>query len=145
MTDCFEPQLFIRHHRQLRALQLDHQAWFCLADTARLMGKALDERALRKLDHDQHRIAWLKSDGRWSKQFLISESALFALLVHHYVPENRALRRWLTHEVLPTLRMSHGAFCASAIWSEGSDHTWKGWLASVSRPVHAMCRFIRSR
>ncbi|WP_205504982.1 hypothetical protein [Pseudomonas viridiflava] len=22
-------------------------------------------------------------------------------LVHHYVPENRALRRWLTHEVMP--------------------------------------------
>lgn len=145
MSDCFEPQLFIRHHRQLRALQLDHQAWFCLADTARLMGKALDERALRKLDPDQHRVAWLNSDGRWSKQFLISESALFALLVHHYVPENRALRQWLTHEVLPTLRLGHSAASASALWSEGSDQALKGWLASVSKPVHAMCRFIRSR
>ncbi|HXR02577.1 MAG TPA: Bro-N domain-containing protein [Pseudomonas sp.] len=103
MTDCYEPKTFIRHHRQLRALTLENQAWFCLQDTARLMGKPLDERATWKLDPDQHRSAWLKNDGRWSKQLLISESGLFAMLVHHYVPENRALRHWLTHEVLPAL------------------------------------------
>lgn len=34
---------------------------------------------------------------------MISESGVLALLVHHYVPENRALRQWLTHEVLTTL------------------------------------------
>jgi prophage antirepressor-like protein len=114
MTDCFEPQVFIRHHRQLRALQLDHQAWFCLQDTARLMGKSLDERSLRKLDPDQHRTAWLNNDGQWSKQTLISESALFAMLVHHYVPENRALRHWLTHEVLPALREGPGSYLQEA-------------------------------
>ena len=103
MTDCFEPQHFIRHNRQLRALKLENQAWFCLQDVARLMGKALDERATHKLDSDQRRTAWLTSSGRWSKQLLISESGLYAMLVHHYVPENRALRQWLTHDVLPVL------------------------------------------
>ena len=104
LTDCFESQIFIRHQRQLRALMLDSQAWFCLQDTARLMGRPLDERATLKLDPDQRRTAWLSANGQWSKQLLISESGLFAMLVHHYVPENRALRRWLTHEVLPILR-----------------------------------------
>lgn len=104
MTDCFEAKTFLRHHRQLRALMLEHQAWFCLADVARLMGKHLDERATRKLDPDQHRTAWLSSSCQWSKQLMISESGLFAILVHHYVPENRALRQWLTHDVLPQLR-----------------------------------------
>ncbi|WP_409372929.1 hypothetical protein [Pseudomonas cichorii] len=32
---------------------------------------------------------------------MISESGVFALLVHHYVPENRALRRWLVQKLLP--------------------------------------------
>jgi prophage antirepressor-like protein len=95
---------FIRRHRQLRAVHLEGQAWFCLQDTARLMGKPLDERATWKLDPDQRRTAWLDSNGQWSKQILISESGLFAILVDHYVPENRALRHWLTHDVLPTLR-----------------------------------------
>lgn len=104
MTGCYKSQIFIRHHRQLRALLLENQAWFCLQDTARLMGKALDERATWKLDPDQRRTAWLNANGECTQQLLISESGLFAMLVHHYVPENRALRHWLTHEVLPTLR-----------------------------------------
>jgi prophage antirepressor-like protein len=63
---------------------LDSQAWFCLQDTARLMGRPLDERATLKLDPDQRRTAWLSANGQWSKQLLISESGLFAMLVHHY-------------------------------------------------------------
>jgi prophage antirepressor-like protein len=35
---------------------------------------------------------------------MVSESGLFALLVHHVVPENRYLRQWLSHEVIPMLR-----------------------------------------
>lgn len=104
MTDHFEPQIFTRHQRQLRALHLENQAWFCLQDVARLMGKPLDERATWKLDPDQRKTAWLDAHGQSTKQLLISESGLFTMLVHHYVPENRALRYWLTHEVLPVLR-----------------------------------------
>jgi prophage antirepressor-like protein len=29
---------------------------------------------------------------------------MYALLVHHFVPENRNLRQWLSNEVIPTLR-----------------------------------------
>lgn len=103
-ADCFEPLLFLRHQRMLRALMLEEQGWFCLQDLARLMGKALDQRSIYKLDPDQYRTAWLLASAQWSKQILISESGAYAMLVHHYVPENRALRRWLTHEVMPALR-----------------------------------------
>lgn len=102
-TDHFEPTVFIRHHRMLRAVMLDAQVWFPLSDLARLMGRPLDERATLKLDADQRRTAWLLTHGQWEKCLMISESGVFALLVHHYVPENRALRRWLAQEVLPAL------------------------------------------
>ncbi|RMQ47247.1 BRO domain-containing protein [Pseudomonas cichorii] len=102
-SDHFEPTIFIRHHRMLRAVMLDAQVWFPLADLARLMGRQLDERATLKLDADQRRTAWLLTHGHWEKCLMISESGVFALLVHHYVPENRALRRWLAQEVLPAL------------------------------------------
>ncbi len=36
---------------------------------------------------------------------MVSESGVFALLVHHYVPENRVLRRWLVQEVLPVFEV----------------------------------------
>ncbi|MFJ3483039.1 Bro-N domain-containing protein [Pseudomonas sp. NPDC090202] len=104
LTECFETHLFRRYHRKLRAFQLDNQGWFCLADVALLMGKTLDERSTKKLDPDQCRTAWIKCYEHWSKQLLISESALYTFLARHYIPENRALRYWLTYEVLPVLR-----------------------------------------
>ncbi|MBX8517108.1 Bro-N domain-containing protein [Pseudomonas cichorii] len=102
-TDHFEATLFSRHHRMLRAIFSEAQAWFCLADLARLMGQTLGERSALKLDADQRRVVWLQANGKWQKQLMVSESGAFALLVHHYVPENRALRQWLTHEVLTVL------------------------------------------
>lgn len=103
-TDCFKPAFFLRHGRCLQALMLQSQAWFCVPDLARLMGYPLNERLTQKLDPDQRRTVWLFANGEWSKKLMVSESGVFALLVHHYVPENRALRHWLTHEVLPALR-----------------------------------------
>ena len=101
--DAFEPVIFIRHHRTLRAVVQYGQAWFPLSDLARLMGRSLTERCTQKLDSDQYRTVWLLTKGNWEESLLISESGAFALLVYHYVPENRALRRWLAQEVLPAL------------------------------------------
>ncbi|MFJ3485174.1 Bro-N domain-containing protein [Pseudomonas sp. NPDC090202] len=104
MIDCFEAKRSIRHLHPLRARQLGHQAWFCLQDIAGLMGTAAEELATHKLDPDQRRNAWLQCSGHWSKQSLISESGLYALLAHHDTPQNRLLRQWVTHQVLPMLR-----------------------------------------
>ncbi len=35
---------------------------------------------------------------------MISESGVYALMIHHHIPENQSLRQWLTHEVVPALR-----------------------------------------
>jgi prophage antirepressor-like protein len=35
---------------------------------------------------------------------MVSESGIYAILVHHCHAENRELRRWVTHEVVPCLR-----------------------------------------
>lgn len=42
--------------------------------------------------------------GSIDNTLLISESGVYALLVYHYCPEHRALREWLTHDVVPALR-----------------------------------------
>ena len=129
VTDCFEPTLFFRHGRCLRALMLESQAWFCVRDLGRLMGYPLNERMTQKLDPDQRRSVWLFTCGEWSKDPMISESGMFAMLVHHYVPENRALRQWLTHEVLPALRDSQHA--RSPEQPNVSQMKWSGTSLSL--------------
>ena len=101
---CLQSTTFHRHSRQLRAVMLESQAWFSMGDLGRLMGINLHDKTAQKLDPDQHRTAWLGVEERWEKCVIVSESGAYALLVHHYIPENRALRHWLTYTVLPVLR-----------------------------------------
>jgi prophage antirepressor-like protein len=42
--------------------------------------------------------------GEYRDTVMISESGAYTLLAHHYIPENRSLRRWLTYEVIAVLR-----------------------------------------
>jgi len=96
--------VFTRHSLHLHTLLLENQPWFCARDLGRLMGWRLDERTTRKLDEDQKRTINLLFHGQPEEMLMISESGAYALLVYHYIPGNRLLRSWLTHEVVPTLR-----------------------------------------
>ena len=104
MSDSHNPTLFTRHNLSLHALLLENQPWFCARDIGRLMGVHLSERMVNKLDKDQRRVLWIEYFRQPEKQLMLSESGVYALLVYHYVPGNRLLREWLTHQVVPALR-----------------------------------------
>ncbi|CAH0279787.1 MULTISPECIES: BRO-N domain-containing protein [Pseudomonas] len=104
MSDPIPPTVFNRHNLSLHALLLENQPWFCARDIGRMMGVHLSDRMVNKLDKDQHRILWIEYYRQPEKQLMLSESGVYALLVYHYVPGNRLLREWLTHQVVPALR-----------------------------------------
>ena len=104
MSHTLSPTTFHRYNRPLRIFLNESEVWFCARDFGRLMGWPLNERTTRKLDSDQRRMITLV-DGQGEEETLaVSESAVYALLTYHYHGENRALRRWITHEVVPCLR-----------------------------------------
>ena len=98
------PSIFTRHKLPLHALLIQNQPWFCARDLSRLLHIYLNERILRKLDPDQHQTHKTLIHNQIENTLLISESGIYALLVYHYCPEYRALREWLTHQVISTLR-----------------------------------------
>ncbi|NBB12531.1 Bro-N domain-containing protein [Pseudomonas sp. SLFW] len=103
MPTALHPTTFHRHNRPLRTFLLESEVWFCARDLGRLMGWPLNERATRKLDVDQRRTVALADDVDEKEVLVVSESAVYALLTYHYRGENRALRRWNTHDVVPCL------------------------------------------
>ncbi|WP_416424235.1 Bro-N domain-containing protein [Pseudomonas sp. App30] len=104
--DALAATTFFRHQLPLRALMLEGQAWLCIHDLGRLMGVHFVERRIRRLDADQHREVWVQVEGEWGKRLLVSETGAVTLIMHSQMPENRALRQWLTLEVVPMLRSS---------------------------------------
>ncbi|MEE1925921.1 Bro-N domain-containing protein [Pseudomonas sp. 148P] len=127
MTNFHEPTLFTRHNRPLHTLWLESQAWFCARELGRLMGKFIDKRCVDRLDPDQWRSVRLLHYGRCVETLMISESGTYTLLAHHYVPENRALRHWLTHEVVAVLRdgrdsvSNDGPRLERMVWGSGQQ------------------------
>lgn len=105
-AEVLTPAHFIRHKRQLRAVLLDDEPWFAASDLARLIHHPqLPERVQRNLDEDQLQRAWMRnSHGDYQEEMLISESGVYAVLILYYHPENRAIREWITQQVVPRLR-----------------------------------------
>ena len=104
MSESHTPAVFTRHNLSLHAFLLENQPWFCARDISRLMGVHLSDRMVGKLDKDQYRFFWIEYFRKPEKQLMLTESGVYALLVYHYIPGNRLLREWLTHQVVPALR-----------------------------------------
>ena len=102
--DAHTATLFFRHNRPLRALMIEGQGWFCLQDLGLLLAIPFPERWIRRLDGDQHREHWVEAQGDWRKRVLVSECGAITMIVRSQIPENRAVRQWLTQEVIPALR-----------------------------------------
>lgn len=108
MDPLLEPQVFTRHTLRLHALLIDSQPWLCLRDLGRLMNLFFDDRIARKLAPDQRRYVTLNRYGEAQETLMVSESGMYALLVHHGHAVHQPLRKWLNYSVLPRLREAHG-------------------------------------
>ncbi|SDH71829.1 BRO-N domain-containing protein [Pseudomonas panipatensis] len=104
MHDAHTPTHFLRFNLPLRALLIDDQPWFVASDFCRLIGHRHPERIGRALDDDQRALVRLREGEGESPVEVLSESGAYAVFYRYRHPENRHLRRWLTQEVIPSLR-----------------------------------------
>ncbi len=127
----FTHKTFIRHHIQLRALLMHAEPWFCARDIGRLMGVDINGRQALKLDADQRWMMYLSGNDDSQETLMLSESGVYAMLVYHYCPENRHLRRWLTHHVVPMLREDAGSVSTQAPHFRAME-----WAGGTLRLLH---------
>lgn len=147
MKNPLTPTTFHRHNRPLRTLLLESQVWFCAREMGRLMGWPLNERTTRKLDPDQRRTLTLATGFGDETELMVSESGVYAMLVHHYHAENRELRQWLTNEVVPCLRdecvaPGAGSPCLSFLQWPGLSVSMLHWRSEAWIRLRDMPRVV---
>jgi prophage antirepressor-like protein len=104
------PLPFLRNRRTLRALLIDDQVWFLLSDFCRVTGYTHEDRLAMRLADDQIRQErLLTEDGLELDYVLLSESAVYQALVTFNVPDDGALRRWISGTVVPQVRSQFNA------------------------------------
>jgi anti-repressor protein len=100
MEQIAKIEVFRRDGMELRSLLINGEPWFIAADACRALDLGNVTQALSRLDADETTL--ISNEGREIN--VVSEAGLYALVLGSRKPEAKAFKRWVTHEVLPTLR-----------------------------------------
>ena len=102
-----EIQTFNFNNATMRTLTDENgEPWFVAKDVCDILGHSNASMALDRLDDDERGKFNL---GRQGEANIVNEAGLYTLVLGSRKPEARTFKRWVTHEVLPTIR-KHGAY-----------------------------------
>lgn len=119
----------------IRVLMRDDAPWFVAADICRALDLINTTDALGRLDEDEKGLDSIYTLGGQQEVRVVSEHGLYSLVLGSRKPEAKPFKRWITHEVLPSIartgvyvdasnRMGEtlGAATDNALGIEGKSH-----------------------
>ena len=90
---------------QVRTTTINGEPWFVGKDVADILGYSNPRDALAKHVDDDDRNTVAIRDGKGNpNQTIINESGLYALIIGSKLPAAKKFKRWVTSEVLPSIR-----------------------------------------
>lgn len=106
-----EIQRFDFKGESLRALtNMAGEPWFVLKDCMSILDLGNPTETVKMFDDDEFSTTEvIDSIGRRQQAYIISEPGLYRLVMRSRKPEAKEFQRWVTHEVLPSIR-KHGAY-----------------------------------
>jgi anti-repressor protein len=93
----------------VRTIQRDGEPWFVLRDVCNVLGLGTPARVAERLDADEKGVSLIHTLGGDQEMTIINESGLYNVILRSDKPEAKPFRKWVTAEVLPTIR-KHGAY-----------------------------------
>ena len=107
-------KVFAYGEQQVRTVLSEGEPWWVLTDVCRVLGLKRADSTARKLDDDE-KGTHLVSTLRGKQQVItVNESGLYAVILRSDKPEAKKFKRWVTHEVLPSIRQTGAYDAASA-------------------------------
>ena len=95
---------------EIRTVEQGGDTWFIANDVCRALEIANSRDAIARLDEDEKNTVVLTDGNRGNPNMaIINESGLYSLVLSSRKPEAKAFKRWITHEVLPSIR-KHGMY-----------------------------------
>lgn len=85
---------------------------FVASDVAKILGYGDATHMTRRLEEDEKGLRSVETPGGTQMANVITEPGLYSAILGSRVPEARAFKRWVTHEVLPALRRDGGYMVA---------------------------------
>ena len=103
---------------KVRTLEIKNEAYFVGKDVADILGYQNGSRDINLYVEEEDRLKYkISTSGQLREQILVNESGLYSLILASRKKEAKAFKRWVTHEVLPSIR-KHGAYMTDEVLKE---------------------------
>ena len=102
---------------QIRVIPINDEPWFVGKDVAVVLGYVNPRKAISDHIDEEDRMDGVTirdSIGREQSPVLINESGLYSLILSSKLPNAKRFKRWVTSEVLPSIR-KHGVYITNNV------------------------------
>ena len=97
----------------IRTVEVGGEPWLVGKDVAQALGYSDTSDALkRNVDPEDKLTRRFADSGQSREMYIINESGLYSLVLSSKLPGAKKFKRWVTSEVLPSIR-KHGAYMTS--------------------------------
>lgn len=104
-----ELKIFNYDGNQVRTVQKGGEPWFVLKDVCEVLGLGSPHKVFDRLDDDERNlIPVMDARGREQETAAVNESGLYSVILRSDKPEAKPFRKWVTSEVLPSIRRTGG-------------------------------------
>lgn len=93
----------------VRVLEQNGEPWFVAKDVCECLAISKHRDAISRLDADERGSVKVDTLGGKQEMATVNEYGLYSLVLSSRKPEAKEFKRWITHEVIPTIR-KHGAY-----------------------------------
>lgn len=125
---------------EFRVIDRNGEPWFILAEVCGKLEIANASDAATRLDDDEKdTIGITDTIGRRRRTTIISESGLYSLILRSSKPEAKRFKKWITSEVLPTIRKTGGYHGRTPAFIRRYNANWErvtpGYFSVISELV----------
>ena len=101
-------QILNYQSNEVRTVEMGGEPWFVLKDVCNILGVVNDRNVAARLDEDEKGVCQMDTLGGTQNVTVVSESGLYHVILRSDKPEAAPFRKWVTSEVLPSIRKNGG-------------------------------------
>lgn len=97
---------------KVRVVMQGEDPWFVAKDVCGCLEIGNSRDAVASLDDDEKGVGIIDTPGGKQEMSIVSEPGLYSLILRSRKPEAKAFKRWVTHDILPSIRKTGGYLMA---------------------------------
>lgn len=131
---------------RIRTFDVNGNPWFVGRDVAVALGYKETAKAVReKVDIEDKGVSEIDTPGGKQQITIINESGLYSLIMSSKLPSAKQFKRWITSEVLPSIRKTGGYIKPESVQSSNPISPRPKFLSQSAAEMMAEAKICDSR